>query len=74
MKFIFEPFYTSKETGMGLGLSICYDITQNHDGYINVENNPDMGATFTVWLPLSESRLEIPNTGELTDGANYPDR
>jgi two-component system sensor histidine kinase HydH len=64
MKFIFEPFYTSKESGMGLGLSICYDITQNHNGHITVENNPDAGATFTVWLPQSETRAEIPNTGE----------
>ena len=74
MNFIFEPFYTSKESGMGLGLSICYDITQNHNGHITVENNPDAGATFTVWLPLSETKIEIPSTGELSDGANYLDR
>jgi PAS domain S-box-containing protein len=53
MNLIFDPFYTTKETGMGLGLSICYDIVQDHSGSITVENNEDAGATFTVWLPLS---------------------
>jgi len=52
LKIIFDPFYTSKEAGMGLGLSICYDIMQNHNGSIQVTNNPDVGVTFTVWMPL----------------------
>jgi PAS domain S-box-containing protein len=54
MTLIFDPFYTTKDTGMGLGLSICYDIVQDHSGSIIVENNEDTGATFTVWLPLSD--------------------
>lgn len=52
LKVIFDPFYTTKTTGMGLGLSICYDIVQNHNGYIEVKNNPDVGVSFTVWLPM----------------------
>lgn len=54
MTLIFDPFYTTKDAGMGLGLSICYDIVRDHSGSILVENNKDAGATFTVWLPLSD--------------------
>ncbi len=50
---IFEPFYTTKEGGSGLGLSICYEIVQQHSGHIDVESRPGNGATFTVWLPLA---------------------
>lgn len=53
LKLIFDPFYTTKTTGMGLGLSICYDIVQNHNGMIEVRNNQPHGVTFTVWLPAS---------------------
>jgi signal transduction histidine kinase len=54
MTLIFDPFYTTKDAGMGLGLSICYDIVRDHSGSIVVENNEDAGATFTVWLPLRD--------------------
>ncbi len=50
---IFEPLFTTKETGLGLGLSISYDIVQKHNGWIQVENQPDRGAAFTVWLPAA---------------------
>jgi signal transduction histidine kinase len=49
---IFEPFITSKSTGTGLGLTITLDIIQQHHGRIEVENNPERGATFKVWLPV----------------------
>ncbi len=48
---IFEPFYTTKEKGSGLGLSICYEIVKNFNGTILVESKPGEGATFTVCLP-----------------------
>lgn len=60
LKVIFDPFYTTKTTGMGLGLSICYDIVQNHNGYIDVKNNPDVGVSFTVWLPIQKQSLLLP--------------
>jgi signal transduction histidine kinase len=50
---IFDPFYTRKKTmGMGVGLSICHGIVEEHHGSIGVENGPDGGAIFTVNLPL----------------------
>ena len=49
---IFEPFITTKESGLGLGLSICYGIIQKHGGQIIVESQPGQGTSFTIWLPL----------------------
>jgi signal transduction histidine kinase len=49
---LFEPFFTTKETGLGLGLAISYDIVQKHGGRIQVDGQPGLGTTFTVWLPL----------------------
>ena len=48
---IFEPFITTKEFGLGLGLSICFGIIQKHGGQITVESLPGQGSSFTIWLP-----------------------
>ena len=52
MPHIFEPFFTNKETGTGLGLTITSDIIRQHNGAISAENNPGGGATFKVRLPV----------------------
>ena len=51
---IFNPFFTTKEIGrgIGLGLSICHSIVTEHGGNIYVESKPDKGTTFTVELPI----------------------
>jgi signal transduction histidine kinase len=51
LSHIFEPLYTTKEKGLGLGLSISYDIVHKHGGQITVESLPGQGTRFTVWLP-----------------------
>ncbi len=56
---LFEPFFTTKDSGVGLGLSICYEIIQRHGGRIDVTNEIDHGAKFTVWLPIFTA---TPNT------------
>jgi PAS domain S-box-containing protein len=50
---IFNPFYTSKPQGLGMGLSISRSIIKNHQGRLWVENNPDGGATFYFSLPVA---------------------
>ncbi len=55
---IFDPFFTSKPEGSGLGLSIVHRIIEDHEGSIDVESEVKKGTTFTIRLPLSygESR------------------
>ncbi len=51
---IFNPFVTTKKTGVGLGLSIVSKIIDGHRGSIGVENAPEGGAVFTIFFPLEE--------------------
>ena len=48
---MFEPFYTTKPDGMGLGLAICQTIMNAHDGAVGVERNAHKGTTFSFTLP-----------------------
>lgn len=52
LKQIGTPFFTTKDTGTGLGLMICYNIIHNHDGDIQVDSVLHQGTTFSVKLPL----------------------
>ncbi|MCU0711016.1 MAG: ATP-binding protein [Pirellula sp.] len=52
---IFQPFFTTKPNGIGLGLGICQRIAKAHGGSIDAKNNPDGGATFTFNLPVQHS-------------------
>jgi PAS domain S-box-containing protein len=51
---IFQPFYTTKRDGLGMGLSISRSIIEAHGGLLWAENSPDGGATFYCTLPASE--------------------
>jgi C4-dicarboxylate-specific signal transduction histidine kinase len=52
MDQVFESFFTTKEHGMGFGLSISHAIIAKHGGSIEAMNNPDGGATFSIMLPV----------------------
>jgi len=53
MNKLFDPFFSTKEGGIGLGLSIAHRIIDQHRGKIEVESVPGKGTLFTVWLPIS---------------------
>ncbi len=55
---IFNPFFTTKNTGSGLGLSISHQIVQDHRGYIDVESQVNRGSSFFVNLPVKQDRLK----------------
>ena len=54
LKVVFEPFYTSKPEGMGMGLSIARTIIEAHNGQIGAENRDHGGASFRISLPLRQ--------------------
>ena len=55
LKAVFEPFYTSKGEGMGMGLSIARTIIEAHNGLVWAENRENGGASFRIRLPISKN-------------------
>ena len=56
---IFEPFYTTKKKGSGLGLMIVQRIVRAHNGRIELESRVGHGTTFRIWLPLHERKPRL---------------
>ncbi len=63
---IFDPYFTTKQRGSGLGLATAYSIIKKHDGYIFVDSLLGVGATFSIYLPASEKSMALqPANSEL---------
>jgi len=58
---IFDPYFSTKQTGRGLGLATVFSIVNKHGGYIKADSEPGMGTIFTLYLPASDS-LQMPET------------
>jgi PAS domain S-box-containing protein len=68
---IFDPYFTTKDKGSGLGLTSAYSIIKNHTGYLSVESEPDAGSTFFFYLPAlpheaveSKTERRVPIRGQ----------
>lgn len=61
---IFEPYFTTKQKGTGLGLATVYSIIRNHDGYIDVDSAVGSGTTFYIYLPASPGAPEPETASE----------
>jgi CheY-like chemotaxis protein len=53
LKQIFDPYFTTKPKGNGLGLATTYSIVKNHNGFITVESEQHCGSIFTIYLPAA---------------------
>lgn len=51
---VFDPYFTTKQKGSGLGLATAYSIVKSHQGFMNVESEVSAGSTFFVYLPASD--------------------
>jgi signal transduction histidine kinase len=69
LEHIFDPFFTSKDEGSGLGLSISHQIVQEHGGYIVVESKVGKGTSFFINLPVGK-RVRPASNGRAVNEAN----
>ena len=66
---LFEPFYTTRPEGTGLGLALCREIVRQHRGDIDLEDGEAPGAVFRVWLP-GQGETGRPNSGATGEKAS----
>jgi signal transduction histidine kinase len=64
---IFEPLFTTKTTGSGLGLAVSYGIIERHGGLLTVNSRPGEGAVFNVRLPVETGGAAPPRLPALAD-------
>ncbi|HOE10619.1 MAG TPA: ATP-binding protein [bacterium] len=62
LQHIFDPFFTSKDSGSGLGLSVVHQIVSSHSGRIEVESSVGVGTTFRLIFPIQREGTELPTS------------
>ncbi|HOS97220.1 MAG TPA: response regulator [Deltaproteobacteria bacterium] len=69
LSHVFDPFFTTKPkgTGTGLGLTMAYNIVQQHGGFINTYSEKGLGTTFCIYLPVPKDSVTEEPTGERDD-------
>ncbi|HQH25894.1 MAG TPA: ATP-binding protein [Oligoflexia bacterium] len=65
LEHVFDPFFSTKQAGRGLGLSIAYSIAKKHGGAIFVESDGGNGAVFSLYLPVSSGAAAVKAAGEV---------
>lgn len=65
LRRVFEPYFTTKRKGTGLGLAVSYSIVSKHAGYITVDSRVNRGTTFTVYLPAQPVDTKTPEVEEV---------
>jgi len=60
---VFEPYFTTRETGSGLGLTVVYKIVREHGGDLHMDSSPGSGTTFRISLPIPQSEHKLLSGG-----------
>ncbi len=68
---IFDPYFTTKEDGRGLGLASAYSIVRRHDGLLTVKSKIGRGTTFSIYLPASKSEAKKTVPGQEARPSNF---
>jgi len=70
---VFDPYFTTRDKSVGLGLTICFSIIKKHDGYIDIESKQGQGTQVYIYLPASSKPLEkkpVSENKEIKQNAN----
>ncbi|SEM25480.1 PAS domain S-box-containing protein [Syntrophus gentianae] len=65
--YIFEPFYTTKKTGTGFGLSIVYSVIKRYAGHIEIDTAVQSGTKFSIYIPAVSGKAEITHASSVID-------
>lgn len=62
---VFEPFFTTRDTGSGLGLTVVYKVIKEHGGDLQMDSHPDRGSTFQITLPIPQIERKLISGGTI---------